>query len=382
MSGKKKTQARRKFLKLAGAAGAAGAVALLAGCGNQSTETKKAGAPAILKKKRSLKMVTTWQKNFPGVGTGAERLAKRIYELTEGRIKIKVFGAGELVPAFSAFDAVAAGKADIYHGAEYYWQGKSRAFNFFAAIPFGMTTTELAAWIYHDGGQELWDELSAGFGIKPLLAGSTGPQMGGWFRKEMNSVADFQGLRIRIPGLGGEVMSRLGATPVTKAGGEIFLALSQGNVDASEWVGPWNDLAFGFHTIIEYYYYPGIHEPGTAMGVGVNLELWEDFSDLDRAVFRNAAGAEALFMRSEYEAENGKALRTLIDVHGVKLRRFSDDILREMGRHSIDVVAEAAASDAFTGQVYESYMASKKRTSRWGEISEQAFAQARALMKG
>lgn len=365
---------RRKFLKLAGASGAA---AILAGCGEPAGDEKKAGAPAILSRKRSLKMVTSWPKNYPGAGTGAERLARRLSELTDGSLEVKVFAAGELVPAFGGFDAVASGKADLYHGAEYYWQGRSKAFNFFAAIPFGMTTTELAAWIYWDGGQELWDALSAPFGIKPFMAGSTGPQMGGWYRKEINSVEDFKGLRIRMPGLGGEVMERLGATPVTKAGGEIFLALSQGNIDATEWIGPWNDLAFGFHTIVDYYYWPGIHEPGTALGMGVNRDLWEDLAPAQRAAIENAAAAETIFMRSEYEAQNARALKTLIEEHGVKLRRFSDDILAEMGRVAGEVLADVAAGDELTGEIYRSYRASMGRTARWGEISERAFAAAR-----
>ncbi len=371
-------QERRKFLKLAGATGAA---ALLAACGDQAGGDNEAGGPAILNKKRSLKMVTSWPKHFPGAGTGAERLAKRIFELTEGSLDIRVFGAGELVPAFGGFDAVASGKVDFYHGAEYYWQGRSKAFNFFAAVPFGMTATEFAAWIYSDGGQELWDALSAPFNIKPFMAGSTGPQMGGWYRNEINSVKDFEGLRIRMPGLGGEVMERLGATPVTKAGGEIFLALSQGNIDATEWIGPWNDMAFGFHTIVDYYYYPGIHEPGTALGLGINKDLWEELSPSQRSAIENAAAAETIVMRSEYEAQNGRALVTLIEDHGVKLRRFSDEILAEMGRISIEVLADVAAADPTTGQIYESYMASMARTSRWGEISERAFTAARDKLK-
>ena len=327
---------------------------------------------------RTLKMVTTWPKNFPGVGTGAERLARRVDELSEGLIKINVYAAGELVPALSAFDAVSEGKADIYHGAEYYWQGKSTAFKFFAAVPFGMTAAELNAWIYFDGGQALWDELAAGFNVKPFMGGNTGVQMGGWFRSEINTLDDLKGLRIRIPGLGGEVYRRLGATPVTKAGGEIFLALSQGNIDAAEWIGPWNDLAFGFQEIAKYYY-TGIHEPGTCLSLGLNLDLWNSFSDWEKAIFENVANVENSVMKAEYDANNARALTALINDHGVKLRTFSDKILLAMKRVALEVLEETAAEDEFTGRVYESYKVSLARTSYWSEISEHSYARARGL---
>ncbi len=372
---------RRKFLKAAGAAGAVGAAALAAGCSENGSSESGGGAPAILRQKRRLKMVTTWPKNFPGLGTGAERLARRITELTDGSLDVRVYAAGELVPALGVFDAVSQGKADIYHGAEYYWQGKSRAFNFFAAVPFGMTAAEMKAWIYHDGGQELWDELSAGFNVKPFMAGNSGTQMGGWFRNELGGLADLKGLRMRIPGLGGEVMARMGAVPVTKAGGELFLALSQGNIDATEWVGPWNDLAFGFHTIAKYYYYPGFHEPGTTLGMGINRELWDDLSAQERAAVENAASAENDYMLAEYNVQNARALTTLVEQHGVRLTRFPDEILDAMARISVDVLAETAASDALTGRVFESFSQSMARTARWGEVGERAFTRIREKAK-
>ena len=221
-----------------------------------------ARASAATHKKRELRMVTTWPKNFPGLGTSSERFARRVEKATDGALKINVFAAGELVPAFQAFDAVSSGAADIYHGAEYYWQGKSPAFVFFTALPFGMTAIEHAGWIRHGGGQALWDKLSARFNIKPHIVANTGTQMGGWFRNELTSLRDLRGLKIRIPGLGGEVYRRLGASPVTLPGGEIFPSLQSGKVDAAEWIGPWNDLAFGFHRIARHCYSPGFHEPG------------------------------------------------------------------------------------------------------------------------
>jgi TRAP-type mannitol/chloroaromatic compound transport system substrate-binding protein len=366
---------RRNLLRGAGIAGAA---ALVTAC-DTGANSNTSGAPAILGKKRTLKMVTSWPKNFPGMGTGAERLAKRIENLSDGQINIKVYAAGELVGGLECFDAVSEGKADMYHAAEYYWQGKSPAFNFFAAVPMGMTANEMTAWIRFGGGQELWDELSAGFNIKPLLGGNTGTQMGGWFKKDINSIEDFQGLRIRMPGLGGEVMRRVGATPVTKQGGELFQALSQGNIDATEWVGPWNDLAFGFYTIVKKYYYPGIHEPGTALALGTNLELWQDISPRERTIIENAAMAENDYMHADFNANNARALATLINKHGVELKKFSDDILIKLATVSAEVVADAAKADPFTKRVFDSFMTARQGSIRWGAISEQAFMHARSL---
>jgi len=236
-------------------------------------------------------MVTTWPKNFPGLGTGAQRLADRITAMTEGRIAVKLFAAGELVGAFDSFDAVSQGNAEGYHAAEYYWQGKSKAFNFFTAVPFGLTASELNAWIYHGGGQELWDELAADFGLKSFLAGNTGVQMGGWFAKEVNSVDDFKGLKFRMPGLGGEVLRRMGAAVVALPGGEIFPALQSGAIDATEWVGPWNDLAFGFHRIVKFYYFPGFHEPGSGLAFSMNKKVWDGLPDSDKAIVEAACAA-------------------------------------------------------------------------------------------
>lgn len=367
---------RRRILRGAGAVGAA---TMLAACDSSSTENQSTGGPAIVSKKRDLKMVTTWPKNFPGLGTGAERLARRIEAASDGNITIKVYAGGELVGPLEAFDAVSQGKADMYHGAEYYWQGKSPAFNFFSAVPMGMTAPEITSWIRFGGGQELWDELSGQFNVKAFLGGNSGTQMGGWFAKEMNSIEDFQGLRIRMPGLGGEVMQRVGATPVTKAGGEIFQALSQGNIDATEWVGPWNDLAFGFYSIVKNYYYPGIHEPGTALALGLNLDIWNDMSATEKTWIEAASAAENDIMLAEFNANNARALDTLINEHGVILRKFNDDILRRLGEVSAEVVAEAANHDDLARRIFESYSAARAGSMRWGEIAEQAFMFARML---
>lgn len=370
---------RRRLLRGAGALGAAG---LLSACDNSDAGSDNAGGPAIVSKKRNLKMVTTWPKNFPGLGTGAERLARRIEALSDGNITIRIYAGGELVGPLEAFDAVSQGKADMYHGAEYYWQGKSPAFNFFAAVPMGMTAPEITSWVRYGGGQELWDQLSAQFNVKPFLGGNSGTQMGGWFAKEMNSIEDFQGLRIRMPGLGGEVMKRIGATPVTKAGGEIFQALSQGNIDATEWVGPWNDLAFGFYSIVKNYYYPGIHEPGTALALGLNLDIWNDMSATEKAWVEAAAASENDIMLAEFNANNARALDTLINEHGVTLHKFNDNILRTLGQVSAEVIAETANHDDLARQIYDSFTAARTDGMRWGNIAEKAFMEARNLSEG
>lgn len=359
---------RRSFLRGAAVAGA-GAIAA----------ASAVSAPAVAQGKRQLKMVTTWPKNFPGLGTGAQRLADRISEATEGQIEVKLFGAGELVPPFESFDAVSQGTADMYHGAEYYWQGKSQAFNFFTSVPFGLTATEINAWIYHSGGQELWDELSAGFNIKPFMAGNTGVQWGGWFNKEVNSVEDFKGLNFRMPGLGGEVLRRLGTNAVALPGGEIFQALQGGTIDATEWVGPWNDLAFGFYKVTKYYYWPGFHEPGSMLGLGINKDVWDSFTKNQQSLIASCAAAENDFMYAEFNARNSDALDTLINKHDVKVRRMSNDVLNAIGEKSGEVMAEVAKEDALTARVYESFIGFRKKAIGYSKLSDQAFLEARLL---
>lgn len=337
------------------------------------------GKPARAQTSRQLKMVTAWPKNLPGLGTSAERLAKRIGEATDGRITVRVFAAGELVPALEVFDAVVQGTADIYHGAEYYWQGKASAFNFFAAVPFGLTANEMMAWIYHGGGQELWDELSRPFNIKPFMAANTGVQMGGWYNTEINSPEDLKGLVIRMPGLGGEVLTELGATAVSLAGGEIFTALQSGNIDGTEWVGPWNDLAFGFYRIAKYYYYPGFHEPGTVLSAGINLELWDSLSASDQAIISDAMAAENSYALAEFNTRNGFALTDLIENHGVTLKRFSDETIAAIGTVSARVVERVGSENELSRRIYESYLNARTQSLQWGEIAEKAYWDARRL---
>ncbi|GAB6053784.1 TRAP transporter substrate-binding protein [Magnetospira thiophila] len=371
---------RREFITGAATGLAVGAGALaLSACEQKTEEKKPVAAPAVMKQKRELKMVTTWPKNFPGLGTGAQRLADRITAMTGGELTVKLFAAGELVKAFDSFDAVSGGQADMYHGAEYYWQGKSKAFNFFAAVPFGLMANEMSGWIYQAGGQELWDDLSAPFNIKPFIAGNTGVQMGGWFNKEINSVEDYKGLKIRMPGLGGEVLRKLGAAAVSLPGGEIFPSLQSGAIDATEWVGPWNDLAFGFYKVAKFYYSPGFHEPGTVLSAGMNKGVWDSLSTEHKAIVEAAMMAEANNMFAEFNARNGDALRTLIDEHGVVLKSFSDEVMMEVRKASEEVLAEVAAADETTGKVYQSFKAYREKANAWYGIGEGPYGRVRAM---
>jgi len=372
---------RRDFVK--GAALAAGAVALAA-CGKEeeaAVAPKEAApaAPAISKQMRELKMVTTWPKGFPGLGTGAQRLADSITAMTDGRLTVKLYGGGELVPALESFDAVSSGTADMYHGADYYWQGKSKAFNFFTAVPFGLTANEMDAWLYYGGGQKLWDELSGGFNVKPFAAGNTGVQMGGWFNKELNNVEDYKGLKMRMPGLGGEVLRQIGGQSITLPGGEIFPSLQSGAIDATEWVGPWNDLAMGFYKVTKYYYYPGFHEPGSTLSCGVNSTVWNSLNSDDKAIVQFACAAENNRMFGEFNAKNGDALDTLVNEHGVQLRRQSDEILKAIGDASGDVMSAVAAADPLSQKIYDNFMSFRKKSMGWTSLSETAYTAARAL---
>jgi TRAP-type mannitol/chloroaromatic compound transport system substrate-binding protein len=299
--------------------------------------------------------------------------------MSGGRLEVKVYGAGELVPAFESFDAVSRGTAEMGHGAAYYWKGKSEAAQFFAAVPFGLNAQEMGGWIHHGGGQQLWDELYGQFNLKAFAAGNTGVQMGGWFNKEINTLDDYKGLKMRMPGLGGEVIKRAGATPVSLPGGEIFTSLQSGAIDATEWVGPYNDMAFGFYKAAKYYYWPGWHEPGTVLECFVNKQAYEGLPADLRAIVDHAMKSAYQDMLSEFTAKNNTALVQLVSEHGVKLKRFSDDVLAKMGQLSQEVVAEVAAKDPMSAKVYNSFNEFRKQSVSWNNIGEAGYSLARSL---
>ncbi|PIA69231.1 TRAP transporter substrate-binding protein [Pseudomonas sediminis] len=322
----------------------------LIGCKEDSTPANQAAAPA---QTFHWKMVTTWPKNAPGTGTAAERLAERVNAMSAGRLTIKVYAAGELVPALEVFDAVSRGTAELGHGTPYYWKGKVPAAQFFGAVPFGLSTLEMNAWLNKGGGQALWDEAYSPFGLKPLTAGNSTMQMGGWFNKEINSLADIRGLKIRMPGLGGEVWSRLGATTVVMPGGEIFTSLQSGAIDATDWVSPYNDLAFGLHKAAKYYYYPGWQEPQSVLELLINQKAFDALPADLQAIVTEAARAATQDMMDDYVYHNALALDEL-KKSGTLLKRFPDEVLQAMQRETEQVLGDLAAQSELNGRIWAS----------------------------
>ena len=370
------TMKRRHFI---GGLAATAAALGVASCGKKSEEEKIAKPGADAKKKIAWRMTTTWPKNFPGLGTGANQLAAYINAMSGGEMEVTVYGGGELVPPLEAFDAVSKGAAEMGHGAAYYWKGKSPAVQFFAAVPFGLTAQETNAWIYYGGGQKLWDDLYAEFNLKPFLAGNTGVQMGGWFNREINSLDDMRGLKMRMPGLGGEVLSAVGGAPKLLPGGEIFTALESGAIDATEWVGPYNDLAFGFYKAAKFYYYPGWHEPGTALETFVNKPAYDALPSHLQSVVAQAAQAANLDMLSEFHARNGQALDTLINEHNVQLKRFPDEVLAKLKEVSEQVVGDVSVADAASKKVHQAFTEFRSKVAGWTDLSEYGYVGARDI---
>lgn len=368
---------RRKFLTSSSAL--AGAAALTA-CGNQSAPTNmaadcsKESGEAV-----SWKMVTSWPANFPGLGTGANTLAQYINAMSGGRLQVTVYGGGELVPAFEVFDAVSRGTAQMGHSAAYYWKGKIPAAQFFGAVPFGMNAQEMNGWLTYGGGQELWEELYEPFGVLPLAAGNSGAQMGGWFNKEIRSIEDLKGLRMRIPGLGGEVLDRAGGTPVNLPGAEIFTSLQTGSIDATEWVGPSNDLAFGLFRAAKYYYTPGWHEPCANIEALINKQAFAALDSDLQAIVRHACKAAAQDMLDEFTARNHTAFNALLTEHNVQMRTFPDSVLKLLRQYADDVVQELGQTNALAGRIYDSYQQFLSQAARYHDLTEAGFYRARSL---
>ncbi len=331
----------------------AASVLLVSGCGDEKqTQTATSSAKA---QSYQWKMVTSWPKNFPGLGMAPEKFAKYVDEMSDGRLTVQVYGAGELVPGFEVFDSVSQGTVQMGHSGAYYWKGKIPASPIFSSIPFGMTATELNAWLHYGGGLALWQELYKPFGIIPMAGGNTGAQFTGWFKKEINSMEDIKGLKMRIPGLAGEVLKRAGGIPVTLTGGEIFSSLQSGAIDATEWVGPYNDLAFGFYQAAEYYYSSIWHETGTALEFLINEKAFNELPKDLQKIVEVAARAVNQSTLDEYNAGNNNALQTLIEKHNVKMRTLPSPVLAELKNITAQVITEQSAADEDFAKVWASY---------------------------
>lgn len=351
---------------------------LLASCGGGSAESESAQNSVTPAQTFKWRMVTTWPKNLPGLGRAPEMLAEKVKVMSGGRLQITVFGAGEIVPALGVFDAVSLGNVEMGHGAAYYWKGKVPVAQFFTAVPFGLTAQEMNGWLHHGGGMALWEELYARYNLVPLACGNTGTQMAGWFNKEINSLADLKGMKMRIPGLGGEVFERAGGTAINLPGGEIFTSLQTGVIDATEWVGPYNDLTFGLHQIAKYYYYPGWQEPGPTLEAIVNQEAFASLPPDLQEILRMAAQAVNDDLLSEYTARNNSALRELVDQHGVELRELPRDVMNELHKISEDVIAEIPGDDELAKRIFDSYINYRDGVVAYQDIAERAYVNARS----
>lgn len=357
--------------------GVALAALVIAACGQDRSGQDLGEAASVVNEVFEWKMATTWPKNLPGMGTGAERFARKVEDMSAGRLKITVYGAGELVPAFDVFDAVSGGAAEMGHGAAYYWRGKLPVAAFFTAVPFGMTAPEMNAWLEWGGGMELWREAYEPFSLYPMVAGNTNVQMGGWFRREINSLEDLKGLKMRIPGLAGEVFGRAGGTAVIVSGGELFTSLQKGVIDATEWVGPYNDLALGLHDIADYYYYPGWHEPGAVLEAIVNLEAWNSLPPDLQAILEGAAAAANSSMTNEFSARNASALKTLVEEHGVEVRAFPPDVINRFKEISEEIILETRDENELSRRIVDSFLAFREQMKEYQKVSDIAFADIR-----
>lgn len=338
---------RRSFLTKAAVGGTAAAA------------TATLAAPAVAQGRITWRMVTTWPKNFPGLGVGAQRLADRITAASDGALTVQVFSAGEMVPPLQSVDAVIDQSAEMMHGAAYYWQNKSAGLSFFTGVPYGMTSRELAAWVRYMGGQEIWDEIYDQFGLMGFLSGDTGTQAGGWFENELTGLDDLQGLRFRTPGFGGQVWQKLGASVTNLAGGEIFQALQSGALDAAEFVGPYNDLALGFHQVRKHYYTSSFVEPGLATEFVVDKAKFTALPANLQAIVRDVCQAEYDQVASDFYANDPRALQTLVNDHGVIVHKsFPDEILEAGALASAEVLNEIRdGGDPLTQKAADSYFA-------------------------
>ena len=324
-------------------------------------------------KKYKWRCVTTWPPNFPVLGEAVVKMAEELNIISNGRLEIKVYGGGELVPSLEVFDAVTQGAAQMGHGAAYYWSGKMPSAVFFATIPFGMNAQQINSWMLHGNGWKLWKELYEQVNLVPFPCGNTGVQMGGWFNKEINTITDLQGLKMRIPGLGGKVIAKAGTAAVTMAGGELYTNLERGVIDATEWIGPYHDYLMGFHQVAKYYYYPGWHEPGSCLELMVNKKAFESLPKDLQMLVENTALKYNLWVLSEFEAKNNFYLQKILSESNAQLKKFPDEVLAKLKEYTNETIQEIIESDPFGKKVYADFSKFKVNITNWNKSSEQAI---------
>jgi len=359
---------RRSFIKNAGlAAGATAATAL--------------ATPALSAGKEKLVMVTSWGRGLAGVFDAAQHFADSVNAITDGTLEVEIKAQGELVSGLPAvFDAVTSGQADMYHAADYYYVGQHPAFAFFTAVPFGMTPSELNNWYYHMGGHQLHLELGEEFGLTSFLAGNTGPQSGGWFRKEIKSAKDFNGLKFRMPGLGGKALGKLGASVQTIPGSEVYQALASGAIDGTEWIGPWADEKAGFQEITKIFYTSGFHEPGAGLSVATNSDRFNKLSKSHQKAIEVAAAETNLWNLHQFLSNNSQALERLI-AGGVKAVEFPDDVWDAFGKASKEVMDSNMGNELFK-KTSDSMQKSMKLSNEWNKLSSVAYSRQRTRVLG
>ncbi|MEM9546627.1 MAG: TRAP transporter substrate-binding protein [Bacteroidota bacterium] len=364
----KKKINRKDFLKTAVVAGLSAAT--ISSC-NTNDATNETSTPNIISnKKYKWKMVTTWPPNFPVVGTGAEYYAQWVNEMTNGQIEIKVYGGGTLVPALEVFDAVSSGAAEMGSGASYYWAGKNPSVQFFTTVPFGMNAQQMNSWLYAGGGMELWREQYAKYNLVPFAGGNTGVQMAGWFNKEINTIEDYKGLKMRIPGLGAKVLEEIGGTPVLSAGSEIYTNLERGVIDATEWIGPYHDYLMGFHDIAKYYYSPGWHETGSNLEILINKRLYDGLPKSLQSILDAAAYKLNAWILAEFEAKNNEYLQKIINESDVEIRQLNPEVLAALYEVREKIIDDLVQKDADSKKVYASYSKFQKDITAWSNYSE------------
>lgn len=366
-----KKLSRKKFLKKA-ALGTLGTSLVANAC--TSDENIADNAPNIINnKKYKWKMVTTWPPNLPILSTGPKQFAEMVNTMSEGRLEIKVYAGGELVPPLEAFEAVSSGAAEMGAGGAYYWAGRAPSTVFFSAIPFGMNTQQMNSWMISGDGLKLWRELYDRFNLIPFLGGGTGVQMAGWFNKEINTIDDFKGLKMRMPGMGGKVLAKAGGTAVLSAGSEIYTNLERGVIDATEWIGPYHDYLMGFHQIAKYYYYPGWHEPGTMLEFFVNKRDYNALPTSLQQIVETASYRIHTWTIAQFDAMNNTYINKIKTDSDVQIKPLPDQVIAELKRYAHEVVQEQVASDEFSKKTNESYQKFSKDVSAWSNLSERPY---------